>query len=153
MIDVIECPHCYTRVSPKMDNTCPACGKNTRDKTNANPNLTTAALFPTTSVPSNCVVCGQQTNRFFKYKIEVPGDQDTKLISTLLSMLSGKLLSVLFGVKKNMQSIGVKLPVCKNCKKSQSNIKPIHFDRDTDAMTFVVHKAFKEGLQQLNKNR
>ena len=149
MIEIIECPHCFARVVPKSDNTCPSCRKNIKDMTNADTDLTTVTLGPSATMPELCIICGQQTNRTYKYTMEIPGGQDSKLISTLLSLLRGRLLSGL--IKKQIQSIGIKLPVCNNCKHYQANIKPIHFNKDTDTMTFVVHKAFKKGIEILKE--
>ncbi len=37
--EIVECPHCHTRVLPKVDNICPACRRNILDTQDVDPDM------------------------------------------------------------------------------------------------------------------
>src|SRR5690348_127239 len=47
------CPHCYRKVIPMADGTCPACGKNTNDRSGTDP---TKVLVGTAWLPSDAML-------------------------------------------------------------------------------------------------
>ncbi len=145
MPEIIECPHCFTRVYPKSDDTCPACMENVTDTAGANLDLTAARFSVHEPLPELCIVCGESTARTYKYSVEIPGRNE----SSFLGILSVLFLGRLFGrrVKKAAETLSLGLPLCKNCEPHKKGIEAHYIDKDTETMTFVVHKAFKEKLE------
>lgn len=153
-MEIIECPHCFSRVLLTSDNKCPSCRKDPNDSKNANPNLTTATFFSYETLPENCIKCGQSTKRSVKFLVEKKDENWEWEILNAIPLI-GDILSPINNIVKffkkmeyKQNSITFKLPICDKC--SNSEVKPMHLNMDTDAITFIVHKAFKGELEKIN---
>jgi hypothetical protein len=72
---LIDCPHCYTRVVPKVDGTCPACQKDTNDLAGADLSRTSIRVGQGDVLPSVCCDCGYQTQRRVRVYRNNQGDK------------------------------------------------------------------------------
>ena len=52
------CPHCFTRVIPKADGTCPACQRNVNDPRGADATRTSLRVSQGDVLPAVCCECG-----------------------------------------------------------------------------------------------
>ena len=150
-MELMECPHCFAKMVLTSDNKCPSCRKDPRDTKNTNPNLTTATFFSYIKLPEYCMACGKPTKKISKFIVnkkdsnwewEVLGA--IPFLGDLFSSLSTFLMPVKL-MRKSENSITFKLPFCGKC--NNSDVRPIHFNRDTEAITFIVHKTFKRELE------
>ena len=58
-----NCPHCFTRVVPRSDGSCPACQSDTHDTAVGEPSRTPIHVWQGDILPPICCGCGQRTSR------------------------------------------------------------------------------------------
>jgi hypothetical protein len=138
---IVECPHCYTRVIPIENDTCPSCHKNVLEIKNIKQHLTSIAIKESSALPKYCCQCNLPTNRFVTVKESVKTG-DVNLLLRLMVFIFSPIL-ILFTEGDNRRSMKVKMPQCSQCAR-KSGLKPLHVDFENYQMTFVVHKEFRE---------
>jgi hypothetical protein len=142
----VECPHCHCYVIPKENNICPSCTKNILDLTGATPQLTTIVLPEKTKYPNQCLSCCKTTKR----KVKV-GQKIDPLAWHPEDMSLWKR-----GAKGGMYkleispSVIVSVPQCSQCGKN-GQPKILHIDYEKQEITLLVHKKFKELVENMNK--
>ena len=145
---VVDCPHCFTKVIPKPDGSCPACQRNTQENL-ARPDFSAVRILHNATLPLICCGCGQAADQYQSItshstegRTEVSG-----IMAILLAIVS--LPMALFMLFRNIHEtsvVQVKLPICPHCR--QFGIPaPQYVDFKNARMTFVVHKRLKEALE------
>ena len=134
---VQECPHCHTRVLPKEDNLCPACGKNVLDTIQADLSVRSLTVKGAVTLPYCCTCC-TPTDRIVTVREKFPENELAKFIEALIDYRSPH-----FSPTERRRTVIVKLPQCKECGK-KGKPKPTHVDFEHDEMTFLVHYKFYE---------
>ena len=145
---LIDCPHCYTRIVPKSDGSCPACQKDTRDTTGLDLSRTSIQVSQGDVLPPICCGCGQQTSRVVAvYRKTSSGGEP----STLVGAVVFALLSWCVGIWLMLRGIAnttvaeVKMPQCEACGR-QGPPEPRYVDFANARMTFVVHRNLKAAM-------
>ncbi|MCP4220166.1 MAG: hypothetical protein GY765_36380 [bacterium] len=134
---------------PKTDGNCPSCHKDTNEANKEMENLTSAVFTPAQQLPECCMTCGANTGgKTYTYRQTIPGEKEPNAAVSLIGILFGRLFKRL--LKQSLESVAFKLPVCGSCKSFFSRLKPVRYDRDSEKITFVVHKDFKDKLQKIN---
>lgn len=157
---LIDCPHCFTRVVPKADGTCPACQKDTRETAGGDLTRATMPVAQGDVLPPVCCHCGRDTRRCVAVSIEAAGKgQDLpgggtaislllSLASLFVSMLAFLILWPVF-VYRLLRGIAgtsvveVRVPQCEVCA-AYGDPRPQRVDFENARMTLVVHKRLKE---------
>jgi hypothetical protein len=140
---ITECPHCFGRVLPMTDGSCPSCGKNTVDKTELSSTMTSIVVDKGESFPASCALCAQATSRTTKLSFTAKRRPDAggDLAMSMISPLAGAIVAAF---RVNTYNVAVRLPVCDRCKRQK--IEPLHVDYENYTMTLLVHRKFAEEL-------
>lgn len=140
---LVDCPHCYTRVVPKSDGTCPACQRQVTGEHDAQPGRTTLRVAQGTRLPPVCCDCGQPTERYVAVGGKSAGEPSgwSALIVSLFSWPIG-LWMFLRGLERT-SVVQVRVPQCWQCGRG-GRPKPRYVDFPNARMTFVVHRKLKE---------
>jgi len=141
---LIECPHCYKKVLPMQDGTCPGCGKNTRDISNANLNMTLLEIKQGTPLPRICCFCGENAEGTILVKRSKSTGGESLFIRILVFVFSPFLYLFGNGFERTTSKLKILLPTCAKC--SSEYVEPRYIDFDNYTMTFAVHKKFKDAL-------
>lgn len=134
----IECPHCYTKILPLADNTCPACQGDLSSLVGVNPNKVSFLIHELEELPSHCYLCDQYTERV----VRVSGDQESILSKFLMAGVSPEQTS----------NVIIFLPQCEFCADVEDP-EPIEVDYDKQTMTFVVHAGFRDRVTQFREEQ
>jgi hypothetical protein len=148
-MDVVECPHCFTRVIPKADGLCPACQQDTRQSGEA----ADRALIRVAQgdvLPPVCCDCGCETDRYVTVRAKTSrrADRDTDFAAedVVFTILLGWLFFLLRPFTRRIaatETIQVKMPQCPPCgKRGLPTPRYVDFDRAT--VTFLVHRNLKD---------
>lgn len=144
-MDIVECPHCYTRVMPSSSGICPACQKNINERP-ALPDMTQELIDTRWRPPAICMICGE------------PAEEHVDVIFTRVSPTQGERIAlggafgaVLLLVRALLWLIGRTLkqrvafsaPVCCAHRSSQL-LKPVEIDWSNGYFTFIVHRIFRD---------
>jgi hypothetical protein len=145
---VIDCPHCFTKVIPKPDGSCPACQGNTR-VSRARPDYSACRVGHNAPLPPICCGCGQAADQYYAITSHsTEGRSEASGVTALLlAMIS--LPMAIFMLLRGMQEtsvVQVKLPICPHCRQFGLPT-PQYVDFKNARMTFVVHKRLKEALE------
>ncbi len=135
-IDIVECPHCHTRVLPKADNICPACRRNILDMQDVDPNMVSLIVRESQDLPPYCYLCNSVTERY----VEIIGDKGTFLDQSLMFLMPTRKF------EENTSNVFVELPQCETCAEKEEP-SPLYVDYENQSMTFVVNIGFKERVQ------
>ena len=132
----LECPHCHTRVLPKANNICPACGDDISDLEGADSNQVSLSIHESEELPSFCYSCNAYTERY----VRLSGDKESDLEAFI------------FGQRdpKDTSNVIINLPQCEQCSELDEP-EPVEVDYEHQKMTFVVHRGFKERVFQLRE--
>jgi hypothetical protein len=125
----VKCPHCYTKILPHEDNTCPACQGDLSNLGGVNPNKVAFLIYESEELPSYCYSCNQYTEQ----EVRVSGDQESILSKFLEGDVSPEQTS----------NVVVFLPQCESCAEMEDP-EPIEVDYELQTMTFVVHAGFRD---------
>src|SRR2546423_13213540 len=85
-MSISNCPHCYRKVIPSADGTCPACNKNTNDSASTDPHKVLVGICAGNRLPPVCHRCGAPT-RHAKTLAVASEPQDTTFAPGLASLL------------------------------------------------------------------
>src|SRR5258705_6189901 len=144
------CPHCYRKVIPMADETCPACGKNTCDKTGTDPHKMLAGIRPGDRLPPICFRCGAATERAKQLNLisEPQGTTFTSGFATFLANFMGpfRFINRLERLDKTV-TLSLRLPVCRECWKGLREVRPEYVDFDDHRIDLVVHEQFKNAMK------
>ena len=150
-MSISVCPHCYRRVIPTANGTCPACGKSTTDLAGTHPHMTLVGLKPGDRLPPICHHCGVPTQNVKELTVSSE-PQTSAFVSRLGTWLAHRFKPFGFIVKieKMNKTVGVslRLPTCEQCAKTLKGITPQHIDFDAHRVDLVVHTEFKKALEQ-----
>jgi hypothetical protein len=150
-MSIPTCPHCYRKVIPSAGGTCPACGKNTNDRGDADPYKTLLGIRSGARLPAVCHNCGLPTRKVKKFMVSSE-PQDTTFSAGLGSLMASFLevfsfLNKLERMNKTVQ-VSLRLPTCDQCSRTLKRITPHYIDFDDHRIDLVVHVEFKKALQQ-----
>jgi|GEM_PF-1852086 len=134
----IECPHCYTKILPLADNTCPACQGDVSSLVGVNPNKVSLSIHESEDLPLCCYSCGQYTEE----EVRVSGDQE----SLLSKFFSGNVSP------EQTSNVIIFLPQCEFCAEIEDP-EPLEVDYEDQTMTFVVHIRFRDQVLQLREDQ
>ena len=149
-MNIEPCPHCYRKVIPMGDGTCPSCGKNTNDRKGADPNKVLIGIRSGQALPSICHCCGVPT-RTAKRLSAASEPQGTTIASGFGEFLAHFLKP--FGFIDSMErdnktvEVSLVLPTCKQCARTVRNIAPHYIDFDAHRIDLVVHVEFKKAME------
>ncbi len=164
----MDCPHCYVRVFPDDDGTCPSCGKNVNDLTGVDPAKTTLVVQAGSTMPDVCCHCGFPTRRSVKVKAyaatRVAGaaaDSGSDSVASGCLLVGTAVIPIPFlssiislaaggpgGTSHDVYELVIRVPQCRECSKSK--ITPISADLLRRTMKLVVDKRFKEHYEGAN---
>ena len=133
----MECPHCFTKILPHADNTCPACQGDLSSLVGVNPNKVSFLIHESEELPLCCYSCGQYTEQ----EIRVSGDQESILSKFLTGDLSPEQTS----------NVIIFLPQCQFCAEIEDP-EPVEVDYEKQTMTFAVHTRFRDQVIQLRED-
>ena len=133
----VECPHCYTKILPLADNTCPACQGDLSSLVGVNPNKVSFLIHESEELPLCCYSCGQYT----ELEVRVSGDQESILSKFFMGEVS----------PEKTTNVIVFLPQCELCAEVEDP-EPIEVDYDLQTMTFVVHAGFRDRVIQFRED-
>jgi hypothetical protein len=145
---VIECPHCYKKVIPMQDGRCPGCGKNTKDTSNVNLNMTLLEIPQSSPLPQICCLCGENAEGTVLIERSNAKGGESLFIRILVFVFSPMLYLFGNGFQRTTTKLKIYLPSCSKC--SCGTFEPRHVDFENYSMTFAVHKKFKEFYSNLN---
>ncbi len=133
---LMECPHCFTKILPHADNTCPACQGDLSSLVGVNPNKVSFLIHESEELPLCCYSCGQYTEQV----VRVSGDQE----SILSKFLTGDLLP------EETSNVVIFLPQCESCAEIEDP-EPVEVDYENQTMTFVVNTGFHDRVIQFRE--
>ena len=149
------CPHCYRKVIAMTDGTCPACGKNTRDKAGTDPHKILISIRPGDHLPKVCFRCGTATESAKRLHLvsEPQGATFTSGFATFLANFMGpfRFINRLERLNKTI-TLSIRLPVCRECWKGLRQIRPEHIDFDDHRIDLVVHENFRKAITSSSKD-
>ena len=61
---IVECPHCFTTVTPSRDGVCPACRKCIHDADGTSSDKSALSVRCGSNLPPYCCGCGEMTERY-----------------------------------------------------------------------------------------
>ena len=132
----VECPHCYTKILPLADNTCPACQGDLSNLAGIDPNRVSFLIYESEKLPPYCYSCNQYTEQ----EVRVSGDQE----SILSRFLEGNVLP------EQTSNVIIFLPQCESCAEIEDP-EPVEVDYELQTMTFVVHTGFRDRAIQFRE--
>ncbi|MCQ3936059.1 MAG: hypothetical protein DPW18_03310 [Chloroflexi bacterium] len=135
---IVECPHCYTKILPLADNTCPACQGDLSHPVWMDSNRVSLLIHESEELPSYCYSCNQYTEQ----KVRVSGDQESLLSELLTGDVSPEQTS----------NVVIFLPQCESCAEMEDP-EPVEVDYELQTMTFVVHAGFRDRVIQFREDR
>lgn len=133
----VECPHCYTKILPLVDNTCPACQGDLSNLVGVDPNRVSFLIYESEELPSYCYSCNQYTER----EVRVSGDQESILSKFLTGDVS----------PEQTPNVVIFLPQCESCAEIEDP-EPVEVDYELQTMTFVVHAGFHDRAIQFRED-
>lgn len=152
---ITDCPHCFNKVLPAADGTCPSCRKNVNDASGLDPDFTSVTIRTREPLPPCCMLCGFETDRLQEVSrgAGATGVIARFLLSGLVFILVGlfSLLLAIIGSNRLLRegpSIVLRIPICGDCSKKGA-VRPFNIDMEDYTMQFLVHKRFKEELEIL----
>ena len=134
----MECPHCYTKILPLADNTCPACQGDLSSLAGVNPNKVSFLIHESEELPLCCYSCGQYTED----EVRISGDQESILSRFLLRDV----------LPEETSNVIIFLPQCQFCAEIEDP-EPVEVDYESQTMTFAVHTRFRDQVLQLREDQ
>ena len=134
----VECPHCYTKILPLADNTCPACQGDLSSLVGVNPNKVSFLIHESEELPLCCYSCGQYT----ELEVRVSGDQESILSKFFMGNVS----------PEETSNVVIFLPQCQFCAEIE-DAEPVEVDYDNQTMTFAVHTRFRDQVLQIREDQ
>lgn len=134
---LMECPHCFTKILPHADNTCPACQGDLSSLAGVNPNKVSFLIHESEELPFCCYSCGQYTEQ----EVRVSGDQESILSKFFMGDIS----------PEETSNVVIFLPQCQFCAEIEDP-EPVEVDYDNQTMTFAVHTRFRDQVIQLRED-
>lgn len=132
----VECPHCYTKIMPLADNTCPACQGDLSNLVGVDPNKVSFLIHESEELPMYCYSCNQYTEQ----EVRISGDQESILSKFLTGDISPDQTS----------NVIIFLPQCESCAEIEDP-EPVEVDYENQTMTFVVHTGFRDRAIQFRE--
>lgn len=145
---LIDCPHCYTRIVPKSDGSCPACQQDTRDTTGLDLSRTSIRVSQGDLLPPVCCGCGQQTSRVVSvYRKTSPAEEPSTIFGTVIfGLVSWSIgLWLMLRGMANTTVVEIKMPQCEACA-GRGPPEPRYVDFGNARMTLVVHRNLKDAM-------
>jgi len=134
----VECPHCYTKILPLADNTCPACQGVLSDMAGVDPNRVPLMIHESEDLPLYCYLCNQYTEQ----EVRVSGDQESVLSKFFMGNVS----------PEETSNVVIFLPQCESCAETEDP-EPVEVDYDMQTMTFAVHAGFRDRVIQFREEQ
>jgi hypothetical protein len=155
---MIECPHCYTRVLPRLDGSCPSCLKNTQDAPQNR--RARIALSKDAGIPDLCCCCGEYSVRRVNVELPTPeSDNDAAppgcslgivgIAFFALQAVAHLMVSLLQKAAANSDSSFVH--ICESCA-ATADVTVIREWPDRGELDLEVHPHFAAEFSQLNPN-
>lgn len=146
-----ECPHCFTRVIPRPDRSCPNCSKQLDQPNELG--LVSVWIRSSTVLPELCHRCGVPTSRradiveWTRQEVLVE-DQDFALRYVLFAVMwlimpFTILLGKFSGVSNVDKGHRISVPTCKPCSSKQTVVLEVRPDFES-WMRIVVTKKFAQ---------
>jgi hypothetical protein len=153
----VECPHCFTLVSPAADGECPACRENTRVTSGQDPDRVTLTVGEHSQSPDVCCDCGLPTRRTTHVKRWKPPENAQYadgflIVGVLLFGWLGSALAALHRIIRGRfggQTVVVRIAQCHECVTSGAP-DPLRVDHEHFTMRFLVHRDFARQFERLN---
>ena len=153
-MNIIECPHCLTRVIPGLTNLCPSCGKNVLEIDSDRVTHTVVTINDSEKLPDICYNCGRPSYICINLKINQPKSQDDdKLLPLLMVSKMVYFIYCIFDWFFGSPDMLFKIPICRDCKASHHKIDPRHIDFENRRIDIIVDKRFRNSLHDLKANR
>ena len=150
MAEIIECPHCYTRVLPNAAGTCPSCAGDVNDTYGTDPTRTSLSIETNTLLPPLCSQCAAPTDRTVLLVSSQRSASDTGIESSSLrwnvfSLLLGKLRPAPRNVDR--PEVSLHLPQCPSCAELRGRPKPRAISYERATMVLEVHRVFRTAVE------
>ncbi len=149
-MDIEPCPHCYRKVIPMSDGTCPSCGKNTNNRQGADPNKVLVGIRSGQRLPGVGHSCGVPT-RTTKRLSAASEPRDTTITSGLGEIIAHfiKPFGLFDMMERNSKTVELSLvlPTCKHCARTVRDLAPHYIDFDAQRIDLLVHVEFKKAME------
>jgi hypothetical protein len=148
--DIVECPHCYTRVLPNREGTCPSCAKNVNDTHGADPTRTSVSIETNTLLPAVCSQCAAPTDRTVLIVSTRGGagsnaEESPDLGWNLFAMLLRKLRAA--PTHADRPEVSLHVPQCPRCAELRGRPKPRAISYERASMVLEVHRDFRSAVE------
>jgi len=150
-VNIIECPHCYTRVAARSDDSCPACQQNTIETSGADRSKTQTSVPVQSALPPVCCQCGVSTHRYVEVSATVAGNAPSPLARFVTFLLMVSIVGFFLfekesrGFQRRRDRLRVRMPQCDVCAQNGPPVLE-YVDSENYRMTFVVDRAFKDAI-------
>jgi len=146
--ELLECPHCATRVAVMADGTCPACRANVNDTSGPVPERVPLRIRQGERLPLVCFHCGSPATEYFTYRVTEPSldEFDHQVLRGAISLLTGFVTGFFFWIWRIKPRLFVHLPRCKGCRTETPTCQRINFEERW--MTLDVHRALRQEVQK-----
>lgn len=148
---IIECPHCFTKVIPKIDDSCPSCRKNVNIRSSNSINYQLLNVSERNRFPDICFKCGMRTTvrrTFRNSKTNWMTDFERVFYAFLSYLIFRNVLLV--SKSGTTYKTRIDIPICNECYSKNKNIDPEYFNPEEGQISYIVHKKFKDSYEELN---
>ena len=154
-IVIVDCPHCYTRVVPTSQDTCPSCRQSVIEASETDPSKVSISVAHLQPLPDVCCTCGCGTDRIVKITRKISRKSDVEPSDDLLTYIGSLFswMSLLFAlIRGDFRSrvedqVVVRMPQCEICFESGMP-EPVYVNAHELRMTFIVNQEFKSRVEQ-----
>ncbi len=153
----MECPHCFVRVFPSSDGTCPNCQKNVNDSDAESAFRTTVLVSPRSTFPDFCHLCSIPTESRLKItkwnSTTVYSDSNFEASRILFFVFSLLFLPVgiLFRREGGWQHLYdktvISIPTCDECRNKDMPV--VDSIPEKKQLKIIVHKQFADAFAEL----
>lgn len=154
-VSISSCTHCYRRVIPLADGSCPNCGDHPANIPSNSSNKVLLGIKGGTTLPQICHNCGSATRR--TTRLLLSAEPETGTFDNPFANFLGSFLRV-FSIFERMDRIsktidlGLKVPTCEQCSRKLRSIEPHYVDFEARRIDLVVHAEFKRALEGFRSN-
>ena len=145
-MEIVECPHCFTRVVAMADGTCPSCRGNVNDNEGLDLNMTALCVREGTSLPRVCFRCGAPaTDSVSVRAAQTPHSGSGPDALEVIGAAWGCLFALFVALTRPKRIVRVILPRCELCRHHEPEMLYANFDESW--IKVVVHKRLSQALE------
>ena len=148
--EIVECPHCYTRVLPNRAGTCPSCARDVNDTHGADPTRTSLSIETNTLLPAVCSQCAAPTDRTVlivssqRTSADAP-EESSSLRWNVFALLLSRLRPS--AAMSDRPEVSLHVPQCPRCAELRGRVKPRAISYERASMVLEVHRDFRSAVE------